>query len=144
MACTTCSKIRRWIANKLGMDDMYAATRKADEELATNMRILTQACIERITAVENEMRGNYQKQAKALNELDEASGKYLESLTGTTTKLSGQIKTLSESIRNERADRRAVSDKLDELSTEVGELAEDLRKVEFPEPAPIDMTLSDD
>ena len=48
----------------------------------------------RLAAVENEMRGNYQKQAEALNQLDESAGKYLEDLNSRVQRCTGQINTL--------------------------------------------------
>lgn len=97
--------------------------------------------MERVTAVENEMRGQYQLQRAKFDAMDTAAGKWFEEVELRLTVLAAKIDTQQLALRNERADRTELADKLADLVTEVSELTETVTKLEFPEFEKIDVTL---
>lgn len=137
MACKGCERRRQaikfWLRNKLGITPHLERAVRADRELALAIDVSSDRVFERITAVENEMRGVYQQQRAKFDAMDTAAGKWFEEVEDRLANLSAKIDTQQLALRNERADRTEVADKLADLSTEVSEIAETVQKLEFPE-----------
>jgi hypothetical protein len=147
VACKGCARRRArlqgWLRGKLGITPMLERSIRADQELAKSIDLTGSRIMERVTAVENEMRGQYQLQRAKFDAMDTAAGKWFEEVELRLTVLAAKIDTQQLALRNERADRTELADKLADLVTEVSELTETVTKLEFPEFEKIDVTLDD-
>jgi len=145
VACKGCerrrAKIAAWFRDKLGVTPHLERAQRADRELALAIDANQVRVFERCTAVENEMRKVYQQQAEKITEMDEAASKWFIDVEQSLATLKAKVDTQQTALRNERADRTEVADRLADLSSEVSEMSETLTKLEFPEFDKIDVSL---